>query len=117
MDEMALLCKYTSAQHNLMYQSTIAIAHHVAIPFCSVFELRKKYNDCLQCTCIMMVLTGSMYSLIYCKSVSCKCLEDGSERKLSDSVVGRKVAFHCDLLMVLLHESKLGFPLILYQAT
>ena len=26
---------------------------------------------------------------------------------------GRKVALHCDLLMMVLHESKPGFPLIL----
>ena len=50
----------------------------------------------------MMVLTGSMYSLIYCKSVSCKCLEDDPERKLSDIVVGRRVALHCYLLVMVL---------------
>ena len=61
----------------------------------------------------MMVLMGSMYSLIYCRSVSCKCSEDDPERKLIDDVGGRRVALHCDLLVLVLHESEPGFPLIL----
>jgi len=61
----------------------------------------------------MMVLMGSTYSLIYCRSVPRKCPEDDPERKLIDRVVGRKVALQCDLLVVVLHESEPGFPPIL----
>ena len=63
-----------------------------------------------------MVLTGLAYSLVYCKSVSCKCLVDDPERKLSNSVVGGRVALHCDLLVMMLHEASL-VSLCFYQAT
>jgi len=57
-----------------------------------------------------VVLMGSTYSLIYFRSVSCKWPEDNPERKPSDSVVCRRVALHCDRLVMVLHESQ---PLIL----
>jgi len=63
-----------------------------------------------------MVLTGLAYSLVYCKSVSCKCLVDNPERKLSNSVVGGRIALHCDLLVMVLHEASL-VSLCFYQAT
>jgi len=58
-----------------------------------------------------MVFTGSTYSLIYFRSVSCKC--PGRQPRPGDSVMGRRVAFQCDILMMVLHESNPGFPLIL----
>jgi len=42
-------------------------------------------------TYIMILLTGSTYSLIYFGSVSCKYPDDDPERKSGDSVVGRRV--------------------------
>jgi len=50
---------------------------------------------------------------IYSRSVSSNCPEDNPGRKLSYSVVGRRVALHCDLLVMVLHESEPGFPQIL----
>ena len=61
----------------------------------------------------MMVLVGSTYSFIYCRSVSCKCPDD-PERKPSDGGVGRRMALDLDLLMMVLHEREPAwFPLIL----
>jgi len=58
----------------------------------------------------MMVLMGSTYSFVYCRSISCKC----PERKPSDSVVGRRIALDLDLLMMVLREREPAwFPLIL----
>jgi len=53
-----------------------------------------------------MVLTASAYSIFYFRSVSRRQPRPG------DSVMGR-VAFQCDVLMMVLHESNPGFPVIL----
>ena len=90
-----------------------SILYEHTISFWTVLELCQKYNVAYNVHSSWWSSWAQQYSLIYCRSVSCKCPEDNPERKPIDSVAGRRVALHCDLIVMVLHESELLVPLIL----
>ena len=77
----------STPQHNFHVEIIIAVAElyntntQYSYISCSILEL--------QFTIIIVVLKGSTYSLIYFRSVSCKCPEGRSREEPSDSVVAK----------------------------
>jgi len=77
----------STPQHNFHVEIIIAVAElynmntQYSYTSCSILEL--------QFTCIIVVLKGSMYSLVYFRSVSCKCPEGQFREEPSDCVVAK----------------------------
>ena len=99
-----------SLKDNVIMWTLQTNSTNLAINKLHMFVLYLNYNDC---TFIMMILAGSRNSLFTSDLYPVSAQNDDRERKLSDSVVGRRVALHCDLFMMVLHESEPSFPLIL----
>ena len=81
-----------------LYSNVTFCACHVHVmefyPQCFagiVHNFKKKY---------VSSVSVSSIPIIYFRSVSCKCPEDNPERRPCDSMVGRKVALQCDLLVM-----------------